>query len=273
LEQQPEGQHTQGQQGEYQQQQDRGRAIQQQQQEQQHEEEEEAPRYMYAVLLQYDGTDYAGWQLQPLSSGGLRVKPTVQLRLEAALTKATGESRRVLKVQAAGRTDAGVHAAGQVAQFACRRPREPAALLRALNSLLPPDIRALAVERVPLDFNVRYALRKTYRYDLHLDPIADPFLQRWRHHPRRPERLRLGAVEDAAQLLVGTHNFSNFGNVRDGSQGRKSPVKTVLRYQLLPIEGGARYGGGRGGGGCRGWLQRGVQGAVGQERAGQGGGG
>ncbi len=217
--------------------------------------------YSYAITLAYDGTDYWGWQLQaapaapPVSSGGggpskrqPRPRPTIQLRLEQALVKITGEPREVLKVQAAGRTDAGVHACGQVAQFCARRrpgrpPLAPPALLRALNALLPPDVRALVAREVPLDFNVRYALRKTYRYDLDLAPgAADPFQHRFRHRPRRPEALRLAAMADAAQLFVGTHDFSNFANVSaDGSHARKDPVKTILRYELLPIEGGARW--------------------------------
>lgn len=222
--------------------------------------------YSYAVTLAYDGTDYWGWQLQaappaqPASGGGgapakrqLRPRPTIQLRLEQALAKVTGEPREALKVQAAGRTDAGVHARGQVAQFFARRragrpPLAPPALLRALNALLPPDVRALAAREVPLDFNVRYALRKTYTYDLDLSPAAaDPFLHRFRHRPRRPEALRLGAMADAAALFVGTHDFSNFANVSaDGSHARKNPVKTILRYELVPIEGGARWAAGAG---------------------------
>lgn len=204
----------------------------------------------YTIQLAYDGTDYWGWQLQaapavpaaPAGSGKRqrRPRPTIQLRLEQALAKTTGESREELKVQAAGRTDAGVHASGQVAQFFTRRKTpDPPALLRALNSRLPPDIRAVAAAEVPLDFNVRYALRKTYTYDLHLEPVADPFLHRFRHHPRRPERLNLDAMSDAARLFVGTHNFAAFASTSGDGAG-KSAVKTIVRYQLLPIEGGAR---------------------------------
>lgn len=79
-------------------------------------------------------------------------------------------------------------------------------------------------------------------YDVHLGATADPFLHRFRHHPRHPGRLRLDAVADAAALLVGTHDFSNFANVSaDGA--RKSPVKTIRRYQLVPLEGGVRWAG------------------------------
>lgn len=195
-------------------------------------------QYSYAVLLSYDGTGYWGFQLQPAPQGR-RGRPTVQLRLEGALCRVTGQPREALKLQAAGRTDTGVHARGQVAQFFCARPHDPAALLRSLNALLPADVRALGVREVPPEWNVRYALRKTYCYDLHLDAVADPFLHRWRHHPRRPHALRLDAMAHAASLLAGTHNFSCFANVSpDGA--RKDPVRTILRYQLLPLEGGAR---------------------------------
>lgn len=131
---------------------------------------DEGAFFHYAVTLQYDGTNYWGFQLQPMAPApaagqprGQRSKPTIQLRLEQALTKLTGEAREALKVQAAGRTDTGVHARGQVAQFRCRRQLAPDSIQRALNSRLPLDIRAVAVEAVPADFNVRYALSKTYR--------------------------------------------------------------------------------------------------------------
>lgn len=82
----------------------------------------------------------------------------------------------------------------QVAQFLTRAPQDEAAALRALNSMLPRDIRALAVQRVPLDFNVRYALRKTYHYDVHTQPVADPFTLRFRCHPRHAEMLDVEAM-------------------------------------------------------------------------------
>lgn len=131
--------------------------------EQENIQQQQDALFSYTATLQYDGTHYWGWQLQP-PPAGRRAKPTIQLALEKALVRLTGEPREELKVQAAGRTDAGVHARGQVAQWYCRRQREPAALLRGLNALLPADIRAVGVQRVPLDFNVRYALQKTYRW-------------------------------------------------------------------------------------------------------------
>lgn len=77
-------------------------------------------------------------------------------------------------------------------------------------------------------------------YDLHLGPVADPFSMRYRHHPRRPDRLDLCAVADAAALLVGTHNFAAFSNASADGAHKKNPVKTILRYEVLPLDGGAR---------------------------------
>lgn len=197
-----------------------------------------AVQHSYAAVLSYDGTGMWGFQLQP-APAGKRSKPTVQLLLEAALCRITGDSRQALRLQGAGRTDAGVHARGQVAQFYTTRAHRPAALLRGLNALLPFEIRVAAVQEVALDWNSRYALRKTYWYDLGLGAVADPFVHRWRHYPPRPERLNLGAMADAAALFVGTHNFSVFANMSlNGS--RKPAVRTILRYQLLPLEGGVR---------------------------------
>ncbi|PRW58196.1 tRNA pseudouridine synthase A [Chlorella sorokiniana] len=172
-------------------------------------------------------------------AGGAEQRAKGKAGAQQALTKLTGEPREALKVQAAGRTDTGVHARGQVAQFRCRRQLAPDSIQRALNSRMPPDIRAVAVEAVAPDFNVRYADSKTYSYDIHLGAVADPFLSRFRHHPRRPERLNLDAMTAAAQLLVGTHNYSNFANVSEDGM-RKNPVKTIRRYQLLPLEAGVR---------------------------------
>lgn len=77
-------------------------------------------------------------------------------------------------------------------------------------------------------------------YDIHLGAVGDPFVSRFRHHPRRPERLDLDAIAAAAQLFAGTHNFSNFANVsEDGA--RKNPVKTISRYELLPLDAGVRW--------------------------------
>lgn len=86
-------------------------------------------------------------------------------------------------------------AALQVAQFLTTNPQDCSRALRALNSMLPDDMVATAVQHVPLDFNVRYALRKTYHYDVHTDVLADPFTLCFRHHPRRADRLDVEAVK------------------------------------------------------------------------------
>ena len=101
----------------------------------------QGPLFNFKVVCCYDGSAYMGFQLQQ----GRPRTPTIQQQLEEVVCKVVQEDREVLKMQAAGRTDAGVHAAGQVVQFSCHREQDPAVLLRALNGLLPPDIRALEV--------------------------------------------------------------------------------------------------------------------------------
>ena len=204
-------------------------------------QQEAAPEQRcYKLTLAYDGTGYHGFQLQR----GPQRQDTVQRRLEAALTRFTGLPREALKVQAAGRTDAGVHARGQVAQFSTPggdfRALDGATLQRALNSLLPPDIRVLCAARAPPDFNARFALWKTYHYDISTAPVADPFTARFRHCPSRPELLDLEAMEAAAAAFVGTHDFSAFSSLpHDGSA--RSPVKTLRAFSLEPLDGGVRW--------------------------------
>ena len=146
------------------------------------------------LLLEYDGTDFAGWAKQP----GLR---TVQGALEAALVTLL---RRQVELAVAGRTDAGVHARGQVASH----DGEPASA-RALNGLLPDDLRVLESEAAPEGFDARGdALSRTYRYRLSTRPTLSPFERgRALHWPRSLDR---HALDACAALLPGTHDFTAF---------------------------------------------------------------
>ncbi len=155
------------------------------------------------VLLEiaYDGTAYSGWQIQPH-------RPSVQGVLQRVLTKLyDGQSIHLI---GSSRTDAGVHALGFAASFLLppRPVIPPAYLRRALNRLLPPDIRIAATREVPLEFHTRYdALGKAYAYILNLG-AESPFTGRYSYHPIyriEPERLAV-----AAQRLVGTHDYSSF---------------------------------------------------------------
>jgi tRNA pseudouridine38-40 synthase len=153
------------------------------------------------LLVSYDGSAYNGYQSQP---GG----NTIQDRLEEAIRLLTGETVRVI---GSGRTDAGVHARGQVVNFRTesRIPVERWAL--ALNTRLPDDIVVLAAAEVPADFHARHsAVRKTYRYTINSCRFPDVFRRRYQFH--HPTPLDFGAMREGAQHLLGEHDFSSFAS-------------------------------------------------------------
>ncbi|HEX9724938.1 MAG TPA: tRNA pseudouridine(38-40) synthase TruA [Vicinamibacteria bacterium] len=154
---------------------------------------------LHRMTLAYDGTDYLGWQLQPQGA-------TIQSRLQEALANIAGDP---VTVVGAGRTDAGVHAQGQVAHFELPTPVPPSGLLKGLNSMLPQDIRILDVELAPPDFHARYTARsKTYRYCFDVSPVASPFRCRYTLH--HPYPLDWEAMSKAAERFVGRHDFESF---------------------------------------------------------------
>ncbi|RMF89714.1 MAG: tRNA pseudouridine(38-40) synthase TruA [Nitrospinota bacterium] len=167
------------------------------------------------MTLEYDGTAYHGWQIQ-------QEQPTIQQVVEEALSTILNTPTRVF---ASGRTDAGVHALAQVAHFRTESPIPLPSLLRGVNSLLPPDIAVKEMVEVPDDFHARYSARgKIYKYQILTGPLPSAFLHRYAWHIPRP--LDLSAMEKAARLLEGTHDFTSF-------RGRKcmapSPVRTISR--------------------------------------------
>jgi len=170
------------------------------------------------LLLAYDGTSYVGWQRQ--ESG-----VSIQGLLEAALGEIEG---RDVSVIGAGRTDAGVHAVGQVASIRLAHPLDPQTLCRAINAKLPEDVRVRAVEEASPDFHARRAARgKTYRYRILCGPIASPFERRYAWHVPAPlDDLRM---QQAARLLVGRHDFAAFQ--RAGSD-RATTVRTVFAVDV-----------------------------------------
>ncbi|KAF6258703.1 pseudouridine synthase [Scenedesmus sp. NREL 46B-D3] len=186
---------------------------------------EQLGKLSYRMLVSYDGTAYSGWQLQARAS-------TIQGQIERALSTVLREGRRCLGVCAAGRTDAGVHARGQVVQFFTNSSGiDPAALPYKLNSLLPPDIRVFWMSQTAPDFNVTVsALRKTYHYSLDTGAVQDPLRSRYAHHPRRP--LDLAAMRGGAALLLGRHDFTQFSN-NSAERLRRNPVKTLERLEVV----------------------------------------
>ncbi len=151
------------------------------------------------LTIAYEGTNYAGWQVQPN-------RPSIQGTIEAALKSLTGEA---IRIHGAGRTDAGVHAAGQVANFTIASSIPPDRFAAALNSELPHDITLRDSSEVPDDFHARYsAVRKQYRYLIDTADMTPPWLRGlvW----RVPGRFDEDALAAAAPRLIGTHDFSAF---------------------------------------------------------------
>jgi len=157
------------------------------------------PKQRYRVTVAYDGTAYAGWQVQPKDT-------TVQSVLEKALKKMTGQS---VRIHGSGRTDQGVHAKGQVAHFDADTTVPVSKIPLVLNSLLPQDVRVLGAARVRPDFHARRSAKsKEYRYFIWNRPTVDPFERLYSTHIRRSLDLR--AMRKAAALFVGRHNFRAF---------------------------------------------------------------
>jgi len=168
------------------------------------------------LTIAYDGTGYGGWQSQPNAT-------TIQDLLEAALAKLEGSP---VTLHGSGRTDAGVHARGQIASCALAVAHSPSTLRRALNANLPEAIRVLRVQEVGSKFHARFsAKRKEYRYQLDCSEVADPFLRRYAwHHPRA---LNIAAMRRAARLLKGRHDFTALAAHSD-----RSPVRTISKLTL-----------------------------------------
>lgn len=164
----------------------------------------------YRARVEYDGTDFAGFQAQP----GRR---TVQGELEAALTRLNGGLR--IRVDGAGRTDAGVHASGQVIAFTWQGRLSGKDLGRAFQGLLPPDVAIGALHRVAPDFQPRYAaVRREYRYTIWNGP---PSPLRERYALRHGGPLDVALMDAAARALVGRHDFSALGG------SHRQPVRTL----------------------------------------------
>ncbi|HYO82923.1 MAG TPA: tRNA pseudouridine(38-40) synthase TruA [Bryobacteraceae bacterium] len=169
------------------------------------------------LVLSYDGTDYHGWQVQP----GL---PTVQGVLESAFLEI---EKSPVKIEGSGRTDAGVHARAQIAAVTIKNPIPPANLRKALNRLLPGDIRVLDVAEVAPNFHPRFdALSKTYEYRIWRGETMPPFERRWAlHHPFPADD---HAFMRSAPLFMGEHDFSVFAAADETDSLGRSKVRTIF---------------------------------------------
>lgn len=170
------------------------------------------------LMLEYDGTEFCGWQLQD----GHR---TVQGVLEEAIRKMSGET---VRVRGAGRTDSGVHAKGQVAAFATATAIPALGFLRGLNGLLPHDVAVVHAEDAPPGFDPRrHARGKIYRYTYWNNEVRTPLAERYTWHVRAP--LDVAAMSEAGARLVGEHDFSAF---RAADCERTNPMRIVRRIDL-----------------------------------------
>ena len=169
------------------------------------------------LTLEYDGANYSGWQLQ-------LGQDSIQARIEAALAQLFGEK---IRVHGAGRTDAGVHARGQVAAFRLPRPFDPAIAKRALNALLPADIAVLEAAHAPDEFDPRRDARsRVYEYRILNRPCRSAF--EFRYAWLVPEPLELAAMNAAAGHFIGEHDFAAF---RSLGSDEKTTVRNVYSSQ------------------------------------------
>ncbi len=183
----------------------------------------------YSLTIAYDGTQYSGWQVQ---NNALAIQPLVQKALATAL-------RHPVNLTGSGRTDAGVHARGQIAHFDTEVIFHPKSLLISINAMLPPDIRILSVEARADDFHARYSAKaKIYHYHLHLDPVADPILAPYRLHVL--ERISRDKLIHGTRYFLGTRDFTSFANEAYRGSASRDPVRTLLRFDACEEPGGIR---------------------------------
>jgi len=181
------------------------------------------------LTIQYDGTDYSGWQVQP-PDAKKRQTLTIQGILQQAIKKITGEDANVLS---SGRTDAGVHALGQVASFKTGSRLSADVLMTAINANLPDAIRLIEASETSGDFHPRYDARgKIYFYVISNDRVVSPFLHRYAW--RLPHKLDFDGMKGSTKALIGTYDFSAF---RASGCGAKSTVRTVSNISIEKLTG------------------------------------
>lgn len=182
--------------------------------------------YNYKLLIAYDGTQYGGWQIQPNASS---IQELVQKALFTMLS-------HEVKVIGSGRTDAGVHATGQVAHFICAKDIDLYRFIASINGLLPRDIRVLQIERVPLNFHAqRSAVRKTYHYHLSLGRVQSPFRRLYSAHIR--EKIDMDLLKRSAVLFLGTHDFISFANEAYKGTASYDSIRTLESLDVIEENG------------------------------------
>ena len=173
----------------------------------------------YKLTIQYDGSRYDGWQRQGNTDN------TIQGKIEGVLSRLTGES---VEIHGAGRTDAGVHAEGQVASVRLPGKRPAAEVMAYLNQYLPEDIAVVDVQEADERFHARLtAVGKVYRYDIRLGSTPNVFRRKYQYRVEQP--LDVAAMKKAAEYLTGTHDYRAFCS---NKRYKKSTVRTVTAIEI-----------------------------------------
>jgi len=188
------------------------------------------PGHNIRLVLAFDGTAYSGWQIQ-------KNRPTIQGIVSEELQRITGDR---VRIKGSGRTDAGTHARGLVANFLTNSRIEPARFVAALNSRLPRDIRVLSGRYAPLTFDARKDARsKIYRYQIYTGSVQPPHLRREFFH--FPFPLQISEMEQAAKRFLGTHDFASFAKSPPGPNTVRQILSCELKKRgwrlLLTVEG------------------------------------
>jgi tRNA pseudouridine38-40 synthase len=182
---------------------------------------------LYKITIAYEGTHYHGWQIQP---NGVSIQAIIEETLQTV-------SRQPVKIIGSGRTDAGVHALGQVAHFHLEKALDIERVLFSLNSLLPKDIRIISLEAPAAPFHAQHhAQSKIYRYHLYLDKVLNPFRRAYVWHI--PAQFKREKLLEASRYLLGTHDFTSFSNEAHKGVAAKDPIRTIHRIDIIEEEGG-----------------------------------
>lgn len=172
----------------------------------------------FKLTIQFDGTDFHGWQIQ-------EKQRTVQGELQRVIGMLEDAEVNVI---GSGRTDAGVHAEGLIANVQLKRPFTPEGLRNAINGNLWRDVRIMSVEKVGDDFHARFSAKgKTYVYRVVNAPVMSPFWMRFAHHEARP--LDVGRMNETARLFLGEHDWTAFSSARSDSENK---VRTITEFTV-----------------------------------------
>ncbi len=184
---------------------------------------------VYRLTIAYDGFEYHGWQIQP---NGISVQEVIEQSLAKLL-------KHPIRIIAAGRTDAGVHAIGQVAHFKTTESLDIHKTLNALNGMLPHDIRITDIARAAPRFHAnRSATKKIYHYQVCLLAYVMPFERKYVYHFRK--KVSIPLIQEAAKLFLGKHDFTAFANVGGSDSIKKNPYRTIFRLDVIPTPTGLR---------------------------------